>query len=314
LGARGSHYLGESRVEGEDPLAPFSSTAARHLVRTDGFEHVADIMVNSFYDEQLDEGCAFEELISFHGGMGGPQTRPFLLHPANLPLPGMPSSAPRRRTVCSWAGAACYRATERRTGRHPAARRVHPLRPRDLSRGVDTTGSWDYARRRARRFMPASDIIERAAKVDEDRARFGLHRQAALEDVDRVGDAVAFEARVLEDDDGVLRRLVARLKEGDDGVGRIDGEAVLALPHSSTNCLAVRWPTTRWGRSEKKSVAGANPWKVTLSPSVVMLRATCTNMASISSSCFSMSSLMRFLSSVRWVVHPDVSPGMSWTR
>jgi len=87
LGARGSHYLAEGRVEGEDPLAPFSSTAAHHLMRTDGFGHVADIMVNSFYDEQLDEGCAFEELISFHGGMGGPQTRPFLLHPARLPLP-----------------------------------------------------------------------------------------------------------------------------------------------------------------------------------------------------------------------------------
>ena len=81
LGAGGANYLSEGRVEGEDPLAQFSPTAAAHLLRTDGFTHVADIMVNSFYDEQLDEGCAFEELISFHGGMGGPQTRPFLLHP-----------------------------------------------------------------------------------------------------------------------------------------------------------------------------------------------------------------------------------------
>ena len=86
LGARGANYLTEGRVEGEDPLADFSPTAARHLLRTDGFTHVADIMVNSFYDEQLDEGCAFEELISFHGGMGGPQTRPFLLYPARLPM------------------------------------------------------------------------------------------------------------------------------------------------------------------------------------------------------------------------------------
>lgn len=44
-------------------------------------------MVNSFYDRQLDEGCAFEELISFHGGMGGPQTRPFLFYPSELPAP-----------------------------------------------------------------------------------------------------------------------------------------------------------------------------------------------------------------------------------
>ena len=47
-------------------------------------------MVGSFYDPELDEGCAFEELISFHGGLGGPQTRPFILHPERLPLPSEP--------------------------------------------------------------------------------------------------------------------------------------------------------------------------------------------------------------------------------
>ena len=71
LGPRGAHYLADGRVVGDDPLAPFSPNAARHLRRTDGFAHVADIMVNSFYDPELDEGCAFEELISFHGGIGG---------------------------------------------------------------------------------------------------------------------------------------------------------------------------------------------------------------------------------------------------
>jgi hypothetical protein len=44
-------------------------------------------MVGSFYDPALDEGCAFEELISFHGGLGGPQTRAFILHPVGLPVP-----------------------------------------------------------------------------------------------------------------------------------------------------------------------------------------------------------------------------------
>jgi hypothetical protein len=90
LGARGAHYLAEGRVVGEDPLVPFSPNAATHLLRTDGFEHVADVMVGSFYDAALEEGCAFEELISFHGGIGGPQTRPFLLYPAQLPLPDAP--------------------------------------------------------------------------------------------------------------------------------------------------------------------------------------------------------------------------------
>jgi uncharacterized membrane protein YvlD (DUF360 family) len=90
LGRSGAHYLTHGRVEGEDPLAPFSSNAPQHLRRTDGFEHVADLMVGSFYDPELDEGCAFEELISFHGGIGGPQTRPFVLYPAELPLPEEP--------------------------------------------------------------------------------------------------------------------------------------------------------------------------------------------------------------------------------
>ena len=87
LGAAGAHYLADGRVEGEDPLAPFSPTAPQHLLRTDGFTHVADIMVGSFYDPELDEGCAFEELISFHGGLGGLQARPFILHPVGLRLP-----------------------------------------------------------------------------------------------------------------------------------------------------------------------------------------------------------------------------------
>jgi uncharacterized membrane protein YvlD (DUF360 family) len=90
LGARGAHYLAEGRVEGEDPLAAFSPNAPAHLLRTDSFEHVPDIMVNSFYDPELEEGCAFEELISFHGGLGGPQTQPFLLHPIELPVPDAP--------------------------------------------------------------------------------------------------------------------------------------------------------------------------------------------------------------------------------
>jgi uncharacterized membrane protein YvlD (DUF360 family) len=90
LGGRGTRFLSDGRVEGEDPLANFSPNAPHHLLRTDGFEHVADIMIGSFYDPDLDEGCAFEELISFHGGLGGPQTRPFILHPVELRAPDEP--------------------------------------------------------------------------------------------------------------------------------------------------------------------------------------------------------------------------------
>ena len=90
LGPRGASFLVEQRVEGEDPLAGFPARAAAHLARTDGFANAPDILVNSFYDPALEQGCAFEELISFHGGLGGPQTRPFLLYPSALPAPAEP--------------------------------------------------------------------------------------------------------------------------------------------------------------------------------------------------------------------------------
>jgi hypothetical protein len=90
LGPSGAHYLAGGQITGDDPLAGFSPNAASHLLRTDGFEHVADIMVGSFYDPELEQGCAFEELISFHGGLGGPQTRPFILAPPELSFPADP--------------------------------------------------------------------------------------------------------------------------------------------------------------------------------------------------------------------------------
>jgi Type I phosphodiesterase / nucleotide pyrophosphatase len=104
LGPKGARYLEEDRIVGDDPLASFSPTASRHLLRTDGFRNVADIMVGSFYDPALDEACAFEELISFHGGLGGPQTRPFILSPPSLPLPETPlvGAAAVHRLLAGW--------------------------------------------------------------------------------------------------------------------------------------------------------------------------------------------------------------------
>jgi hypothetical protein len=42
--------------------------------------------VVSHYDPETMEISAFEELIGAHGGLGGPQTRPFLLYPAEWEL------------------------------------------------------------------------------------------------------------------------------------------------------------------------------------------------------------------------------------
>jgi hypothetical protein len=61
-------------------------------------------MVGSFYDPNLDEGCAFEELISFHGGIGGFQTRAFILHPMQLEVPEGPilGAASVHRILAGW--------------------------------------------------------------------------------------------------------------------------------------------------------------------------------------------------------------------
>jgi uncharacterized membrane protein YvlD (DUF360 family) len=95
LGRDGVHHLAGDRIDGTDPLTPFGPHAADHLRRIDAFPNVGDLLVNSVYDADLEEVAAFEELVGSHGGMGGPQTRPFLLHPAELavdePLVGAPA-------------------------------------------------------------------------------------------------------------------------------------------------------------------------------------------------------------------------------
>ena len=75
-----------------------------HVRRADAFSHCPDLYVNSFYDPDLDEGCAFEELISFHGGIGGLQTRPFILHPEQLEVPPGPilGAASVHGILASW--------------------------------------------------------------------------------------------------------------------------------------------------------------------------------------------------------------------
>jgi uncharacterized membrane protein YvlD (DUF360 family) len=118
LGRTGERHLKDGRVEGPDPLAAFSPTAAQHIARADQFSNVADIMVGSFYDPTLDEGCAFEELISFHGGLGGPQTRPFILYPPRLPPPDEPilGAAAVHDLLRSWRSALGNRTADQPTG------------------------------------------------------------------------------------------------------------------------------------------------------------------------------------------------------
>jgi uncharacterized membrane protein YvlD (DUF360 family) len=87
IGDLGTNFLDEERVEGQDPLAAFGPNAAPHLRRTDSFAHCADLMINSTLWPEFGEVAAFEELVGSHGGLGGTQSFPFVLHPSDLPWP-----------------------------------------------------------------------------------------------------------------------------------------------------------------------------------------------------------------------------------
>jgi len=87
LGKHGSVDLATGEVDGEDPLRPFGPRAREQVTEVDGYATAADLMVNSRYDPELDEVCAFEDQVSSHGGLGGPQTHPFLLYPRELTAP-----------------------------------------------------------------------------------------------------------------------------------------------------------------------------------------------------------------------------------
>lgn len=87
LGRDGTHVLGSGVVEGTDPLLPFGPSAPRQVARTSSFPHCADIMLNSIWDTQTGEVAAFEELVGSHGGLGGEQSHPFILYPADLSCP-----------------------------------------------------------------------------------------------------------------------------------------------------------------------------------------------------------------------------------
>lgn len=83
IGKNGTYYLDSDEIDGENPLEGFGDNIVRHLKRTSSFEHTPDILVNSFYDEEANEVCAFEELVGSHGGAGGDQSKPFILYPSS---------------------------------------------------------------------------------------------------------------------------------------------------------------------------------------------------------------------------------------
>jgi hypothetical protein len=86
FGPSGARYLDQDRVEGEDPTILFGEHTVLSLQREDAMVHAPDLLLLSQYDPEMGEVAAFEELIGSHGGLGGPQTEPFILHPIEWEL------------------------------------------------------------------------------------------------------------------------------------------------------------------------------------------------------------------------------------
>ncbi|MCS0599962.1 phage holin family protein [Streptomyces sp. LP11] len=87
LAAHGAEIPLAELTDDRGPLARFGPGAADAVRRTHSFPHTADIMVNSAYEPADGEVLAFEEQIGSHGGLGGAQSRPFLLSPLDLTAP-----------------------------------------------------------------------------------------------------------------------------------------------------------------------------------------------------------------------------------
>jgi uncharacterized membrane protein YvlD (DUF360 family) len=90
VGAGGHRRLDDDLVVGEDPLAHFDATVPDHLRRHDSFPHCPDLLVNSMYDPATDEVAPFEDFMGSHGGLGGPQMKPFAVVPSDWREPAEP--------------------------------------------------------------------------------------------------------------------------------------------------------------------------------------------------------------------------------
>jgi uncharacterized membrane protein YvlD (DUF360 family) len=87
VGADGQRDLTSGAVTGADPLAAYGPDAVDQLRHLDGIDHVGDLVLISRIDPGTEEVAAFEELIGSHGGLGGWQTQPCLVYPADWPAP-----------------------------------------------------------------------------------------------------------------------------------------------------------------------------------------------------------------------------------
>jgi uncharacterized membrane protein YvlD (DUF360 family) len=78
----GVRNLDTDEVEGEDPLRWYSEHTPDNLRELDSYAHIGDVFVISMYDPSTEEVAPFEHQVGSHGGLGGMQTKAFVMYPA----------------------------------------------------------------------------------------------------------------------------------------------------------------------------------------------------------------------------------------
>jgi hypothetical protein len=82
LGDRGARDLAETAEETTDPLAIYGPEAIESLASLDELAQLGDLILLGAIDAVTGEVIGLEELVGSHGGLGGWQSRPFLICPS----------------------------------------------------------------------------------------------------------------------------------------------------------------------------------------------------------------------------------------
>ena len=90
IGKEGLYYLSNDSFEGTNPLADYSLNLPELLRRECGFSNCPDIIVNTYYDALTGRLTGFENQVGHHGGVGGPQSFPFLMYPSKFSISAQP--------------------------------------------------------------------------------------------------------------------------------------------------------------------------------------------------------------------------------
>lgn len=104
IGKTGVNFVDTGKIKGKDPLKVYSKNAKKQISVESSFTNCPDILVTTTYDPKTEELASFENQIGHHGGLGGPQNRPFVVYPTELNYDGkeINSASELSKLLKSW--------------------------------------------------------------------------------------------------------------------------------------------------------------------------------------------------------------------